>query len=264
VVTQAPLRPVVAAAAHTRSMQHLAACNQAFAARQYDAAITACKAATQAWPGNHLAWYVGASAHMAKNEWPEAEAETEAAVTRRPDQAMYQLYAGIARYEAARAQNDPAQNDPAQPKLEAARDALLRAAKLAPSLWRAHFYLGRVYRDLDDARHAAEQFAQTIETHPTYRFGYLALGELCRRWGYHDAAIAIAELGVQHVAADEAGELVFDAASARLARGQRALHQGDVASAKRDLDDVMAQTEPRVAALRPLAAQLLDQIAHKR
>jgi Tfp pilus assembly protein PilF len=34
-------------------------------------------------------------------------------------------------------------------------------------LWRAHCYLGRVYRDLDDSRHAAEQFSRAIATHPT-------------------------------------------------------------------------------------------------
>src|SRR6201999_990733 len=142
VVSQPPLRPVFDAAARAQSISHLNACNKAFAARQYDPAIPECAPATQIWPGNHLAWYVGASAHMAKNEWVEAKAATEAAVTRRPDQAMYQLYHGIALYEAerARVRDETAAREhkkpeevtlnPAQLKLDAARDALLRAVKL--------------------------------------------------------------------------------------------------------------------------------------
>jgi hypothetical protein len=249
-VTQAPPRPSFDAAARTQSINHLNACNKAFASRQYDAAITECRAATQIWPGNHLAWYVGGSAHMAKNEWPEARADTEAAVTRRPDQAMYQLYDGIALYEAERARA----HDPALFKLDPARDALLRAVKLGPALWRAHFYLGRVYNDLDDARHAAEQFAFTIATHPAYRFGYLALCDLEQRWGFYDDAIAIATLGLKNVPADEAGEL-------RFARGQGYFKKGDFTNAKRDLDDVTASADPNLAAMRPLAAQMLAQIA---
>jgi predicted Zn-dependent protease len=281
----------------------LNACNKAFAARQYDTAVTECRAATQIWPGNHLAWYVGGSAHMAKNEWNEARADTEAAVTKRPDQAMYQLYYGIALYEAERARvrddlaarehkkPDEVELNPALLKLDAARDALLRAVKLGPALWRAHFYLGRVFRDLDDARHAAEQLAFTIATHPAYRFGYLALGELERQWGYNDDAIAIALLGTKNVPADEAGELWFDAgmaydanraddpaidafgkaiaakpddASAKLARGQIYFRKGDYANAKRDLDEVMASGDAKIAAMRPLAAQMLAQIARRR
>jgi hypothetical protein len=303
VVSQAPPRPSFDAAARAQSISRLNACNQAFAARQYDTAINECRAATQMWPGNHLAWYVGASAHMAKNEWAQARADTEAAVTRRPDQAMYQLYHGIALYEAerARVRDDIAAREhkkpeevainPAQLKLDAARDALLRAVKLGPALWRAHFYLGRVYRDLDDARHAAEQLSYTIATHPAYRFGYLALGELERRWGFNDDAIAIAVLGTKNVPADEAGELWLDAgmaydanhaddqaidafgkaiaarpddATAKLARGQIYFRKGDFASAKRDLDDVIASADPRIAAMRPLAAQMLAQIARRR
>src|ERR1051325_4585484 len=107
---------------------------------------------------------------------------------------MYQLYHGIALYEAERERArdeqaardhkpvDDSTLDPRLLQLDAARDALRRAAVLAPDLWRAHYYLGRVYRDLDDARRAAEQFTRTITTHPNYRFGYIALIELYRKW----------------------------------------------------------------------------------
>jgi len=92
------------------------------------------------------------------------------------------------------------------------------------------------------------------------------------------------------VPADETGELWFDAgmaydaqhaddraieafgkaiaaqptdASAKLARGQIYFRKNDFTNAKRDLDDVMASGDPKVAVMRPIAAQLLAQIARR-
>jgi tetratricopeptide (TPR) repeat protein len=303
VVTRAPMRKVVDEDARNTSVGHLNACTKANAARQYDAAITACQAATRAWEGNHLAWYAWASAHMAKGEWEKARAAVERAVALRPDQGMYQLYHGISLYEAERqrVREDQARKGHQMPaeaviapsalRLDAARDALLRAAKLAPDLWRAHFYLGRVYRDLDEARHAAEQFSQTIKAHPAYRFGYIALIELYRRWDYVDQALAVAQLGTTHVPAADAAELWFelgmtydakraddqaidafskavsakpDDASPKFQRGQIYFRKGDLGNARRDLEDVMTSTDPRLASARPVAKQILAQIASKR
>ena len=283
VVTKPPPRKAVDEATRNASAGQLSACNKAIAARQYDAALAACEAATNKWDGNHLAWYAAASAHMAKSEWPAATAAVERAVALRPDQGMYQLYHGISLYEAeqARARDEQARRDHKKPdevtvdppalKLDAARDALLRAARLAPDLWRAHYYLGRVYRDLDDSRHAAEQFTRTIKTHPTYRFGYIALIELYRRWDYIDQAIAVAMLGTANVSAADAGELWYEAgmaydarhatdqaidafskaiagkpddASSKFQRGQVYFRKGDLANARHDLEDVVSSSDP--------------------
>jgi tetratricopeptide (TPR) repeat protein len=303
VVTKAPLRNAVDDKTRNTSVGHLNACNKAFAARQYDAAIPECQAATTAWEGNHLAWYVWASVHMAKSEWPKARAAIEHAVALRPDQGMYQLYHGISLYEAEQqqAREDQARKENKQPdevtinpavlRLDAARDALRRAAKLAPELWRAHYYLGRVYRDLDDARHAAEQFSETIKTYPAYRFGYIALTELYRHWDYVDQALAVALLGTANVPAAEAPELWFEAgmaydakhaddqaidafskaiagkpddASSKFQRGQIYVRKGDFDQAKHDLEDVVASGDPQVASLKPIATQLLKQMANKK
>jgi len=303
VVTKAPLRSAVDDKTRNTSAGHLNACNKAFTAQQYDAAIPACQAATAAWQGNHLAWYVWASVYMAKGEWPKARAAVEHAVTLRPDQGMYQLYHGVSLYEAEQqqAREDQARKEnkssaevainPAVLRLDAVRDALRRAAKLAPDLWRAHYYLGRVYRDLDDARHAAEQFSLTIKTYPAYRFGYTALIDLYRRWDYFDQAIAVALLGTANVPAAEAPELWFEAgmaydakhaddqaidaftkglagkpddASAKFQRGQIYVRKGDFDQAKRDLDDVVASADPQTASLKPIATQLLKQMASKK
>jgi len=288
VVTDVPLRTIVDTGVRNASVGQLNACNRALAAKQYDAALGACRAATDAWPDNHLAWYAEASAHLATGKWREAGDAIAHAVALRPDQGMYQLYDGMARYEAARvaARADDAAALTSAP-LEAARDALLRASKLAPALWRAHYYLGRVYRDLDDGRRAAEQLTQAIALHPGHRAAYLALCELYRRWGYLDQAIAVATLGTANVTGDP-GDLWFelalaldgkhadaaalaafdkllggrpDDAGALLLRGQLHLRKGDTTSAKRDLERVAA--DPRSAVAARLATQLLARIASR-
>jgi tetratricopeptide (TPR) repeat protein len=263
------------------SIGHLNACTKAIAARQHQIAIAECRAATEVWPDNHLAWYAWASAHLARQEWSEAKAAAEHAVTLRPDRAMYQLYHGIALYEAER-------------RLGAARDALTTAVRLEPALWRAHYYLGRIYRDLGDARRAAEQFSATIRTHPGYRFAYIALCELYRGRDRVEQALAVAQLGAANVPAAEAAELWIEVgiaheatgdagaldraieaygralatkpgdALAKLQRGQLHLRRGELASAERDLEDALRSADPRVATARPLVTELLAQIASRK
>jgi tetratricopeptide (TPR) repeat protein len=216
---------------------------------------------------------------------------------------MYQLYYGISLYEAElqRAKDDQARRenkkpeditlDPAGLKLDAARDALVRATKLAPTLWRAHYYLGRVYRDLDDPRRAAEQFTQTIAMHPTYRYGYVALIDLYRRWDYIDQALAVANLGTARVPTADVGELWFelgmaydakradakaieafstaialrpDDLNAKFQRGQILARRGEVAAARRDLEDVTRSTDPKLVSEKQVANQLLAQIAARK
>jgi tetratricopeptide (TPR) repeat protein len=302
VVTKAPLRRLVANPVFNASVDHQNACNRRIAAGHYDDALAECEAAAAAWPGNHLAWYEAASAYIARRRWREARDAAARAVAMRPDLAMYQLYYGMALYEvelqrvrdeqAAREQRDPDEIaiDPSALRLTAARDALFRATRLGPELWRAHYYLGRVYRDLDDARHAAEQFSQAIATHPSYLPPYVALIELYRRWDYADQALAVAKLGVPHVRASDARALWYEAGMAlsakhahdqaieafdqaiagdqpdilaRFLRGQVYLRKGRLADAQRELEQVVRSTDPQVVEVRPIAVELLHQIARK-
>jgi tetratricopeptide (TPR) repeat protein len=311
-VAKPAIRKPVADKVRASSIERLTACTKSFAARQYDAAIPECEAATKLWDGNHLAWYTQGSSHMARGEWTQARDAVERAAKIRPDQGMYQLYHGISLYEAEhqRAREELAKKDnkkpaevavnPALLKLDDARDALLRAAKIAPDLWRAHYYLGKLYRDRDDARRAAEQFALTIKTHPSYRYGYIALIELYRRWEYNDQALAVALAGTVNVPASEVNELWFevgmvhdakrgsgkaaddkadekaieafgkaiaakpDDAGSKFQRGQIYFRKGNFVAAKADLEDVVASTDPRIAGTKPIARQILSQIANKK
>jgi tetratricopeptide (TPR) repeat protein len=303
VVTAVPLRRLISNPVRNASIDHLNACNKAIAARRYDAGIAECRAAVEVWGDNHLAWYAWASAHIARGEWQKAAEVVEHAVALRPDHGMYQLYLGIALYEAERERvrdeqarqehrkPDDVVLDPSRLKLDAAHDALRRAVKLAPELWRAHYYLGRVYRELDDARREAEQFTATIATHPRHVPGYIALIELYRRWEYLDQALAAARLGLAHVPAAEAGELWFevgmvydarhasdgaieafgqaiaanpDDLSSKFQRGQIYFRRRDHAGARRDLEPVASSSDPALAAVRPLAADMLAQMASRR
>jgi tetratricopeptide (TPR) repeat protein len=289
-----PMRRIVDEQTVDASIEHTNACNKAIVARQYETAIAECQAATTTWDGNHLAWYAWAGAHMARREWSPARTAIERAVALRPDLPMYQLYHGIVLYEAAheRARSEPSRK-PVSPtlKLDAARDALRNAIRLAPELWRAHFYLGRVFRELDDSRRAAAQFTATIKNNPAYQLAYIALIEIYRRWDYIEQALAVATLGTTQVTGADAADLWFeigiihdarraddkaieafsnamaarpDDAGAKFERAQLYLRKGDLASAQRDLRDVARSADPRAGVTKQLAAQLLGQLAASR
>jgi tetratricopeptide (TPR) repeat protein len=321
VPNRSPMRAEVPVPVFNASVDHLNACIKLIDTGHHDLGISECRAAVTTWDGNHLAWYAMASGYLAKQEWPEAQAAAARAVKLRPDQAMYQLYYGMALYEvemqrvgneaarrdrkgaaivdSTRAAKDEATGtaageaaaealiDSPELRLDAARDALWRATQLAPRLWRAHYYLGRVYRDLDDSRHAAEAFTHAIALHPQYRASYLALSELYRSWEYFDQALAVARLGAAVLPADaevwyEVG-MAYDAKRADDAaiaafskvlaerpgdvrssfqRGQIYLRIGDTASARRDLEAVAASSDPQSADARSIAIQLLARLRH--
>jgi tetratricopeptide (TPR) repeat protein len=312
VVRKAPLRMVVPAKVRAASIQQLGECLRWVAARDLQAAVRACNDATVTWAGNHLAWYTLSSTYMALGQWVRARITIARAVGLRPDLAMYQLYHGVALYEeelhavaalasaagtngedalAARA----ARPDVTSSALPSARDALRRAIELNPALWRAHFYLARVHRDLEDSRRAAEQLVATIKTHPSYPYAYLALAELLRRWGELDAALAFLELGAQQVPGADAADLWIEvgllrenrragdathaqsleayakALAARpgdtralLQRGQLLYRNGDHAGARRDLEATRGSADPQVMASRAFIDALLAKIAAKK
>jgi tetratricopeptide (TPR) repeat protein len=246
------LRKFVDDATLDSSLGHLGVCNRALVARQFDAAIAACHAATEAWPDNHLAWYAMAGAHLARQQWREARAAAERAVALRADRAMYQMYRGIAIYEIERQRGGggkrsgdtrrngelavPLADKPLAPgdkalapgdkalasgelalapgELALAREALVIALRLAPGLWRAHYYLGRVYRDLGDPQRAAQQFTAAIVANPRYRASYIALAEVYRARALHDQALAVALLGTAQLPASETAALWNEAGMA--------------------------------------------------
>jgi tetratricopeptide (TPR) repeat protein len=298
VVTQAPMRKIVGATAHNLSIDALNKCNDAINARRYQVAVSACQAAVEAWDGNHLAWYAKGNAHIARDEYAAAVTALDRAAALRPDVAMYQMAYGIALYESEvarlreeRARRERRESDEVEApaiKLDGARAALVRATTIAPNLWRAHGYLGFIYRDLRDPRAAAEELTLAIKANPAYRSAYIALTELYRRWAFREQALAVATLGTVHVPragiadlwfevgicheemhnTDEAIEayskalaLTPDSPILKLHRGWLYYVKRKPAAAKRDLEGVANTTDPRQAGVKQAAEMILTQIS---
>lgn len=306
VVTQAPERRIVTLTARNLSIDALNSCNEAITQKRFTAAIAACRASITAWQGNHLAWYGAGNAHMARDQWKEAAASLAHAVALRPDIAMYQMMYGIALYEteierfrqerihraATRPSDGDADSDGADASgdapvlhLDAARAALVRAATIAPTLWRTHSYLGLVYRDLRDARAAAEELTAALRANPLDRPSYVALTELYRRAGFAQLALAVAGIGTNNL--PDSAELWFEVAMSyealkdleraiealtrglavspdsmilRLQRGRLhvARHHNDLA--RRDLEPLKRVTDPRWALIKEAATLFLSRL----
>lgn len=201
---------------------------RALAARQYDAALAEYEAAVQAWSGNHLAWYGLAGTRSLRGDARGAADAAEHAAALVPEQPMYWLLLGRTRYEAVIAEaTDRAVHaegrraeditiDRAALDFAPALQALEMAIRLENQLWRAHYYVGRILGDLGDARASAEQLTEAIALHAWEPAPYLALGELYRRWGHRDEALAIAELGAATL--PDAAELWYALGMVRLDR----------------------------------------------
>ncbi len=254
------------------SIKHANDGNKALATRRLDDARAEYRAATDAWDGNHVAWYGLGAAQAFATKWPEAADAFEHAVARAPDVAMYRMWYGIALYEDHRADDAAAQ--------------LAEAVQLEPQLWRAHYYLGRIARDADRPHDAAEQFALAIRANPRQAAPYIALGEQLRRWDYSDQAIQVLAQGVMNEPSsdmwfalgtayvdksllDKAIEafgkaLDLDAANhkARFQRGVAYFHRGDYAQAKTDLEDFM-KADSKLGFEQAVAGEILGDIAAK-
>jgi tetratricopeptide (TPR) repeat protein len=185
------------------SIAALNACHAALRARRYEAASIACRTSIMAWPGNHRAWFGWANADIARRRWDAARAAVGQAVALRPDLAMYQMVYGITLYEAIaqRAAGD------SQDRRQTARQAVVRALAIEPRLWRAHFYLGCIERDLHADRAAAEQLTTAIRLNPDHRAGYIALSELYRATGHFREALEVADAGLGRLPSAGAADL---------------------------------------------------------
>jgi tetratricopeptide (TPR) repeat protein len=232
-----------------KSRADLEACAKAFGGGAADEAIAKCTAAVTEWPDNHRAWYLLGLAHTGR-DWKAASDALERAATASPDEAMYRMWAGVARFETG----DQA----------GARAHLERAVALNDGLWRARYYLGRVLAAAGEDRLAAEAFTKAILAHADLAPAYLDLADLYRRWGYLREATEVATAGTKHVTDKAArAELWFtlglghdaaqnqdaaieafgqaiaerpDHAQARAQRGVAYYRKGDLAAAKADLE----------------------------
>jgi tetratricopeptide (TPR) repeat protein len=287
---------------HALSVSALAKGNAAHANRQYPDAIAAYREAIAAWDQNHLAWFGLGGALAGQGNWAEAEKAFTRCFAARPDSAMYAMWSGVASYEAAitaaKAQEATRTGrsaaditlDQSKVNFDIALERLRLATQLEPALWRAQYYLGRVYRAKDQQRSAAEHFTQAIVQKRDEQGPYVALAELYRKWDYTKEAIEVATLGTAHLTGDSLSDIYYvlgmahddqlkfapaieayskalDAKAtnhkARFQRGQAYFKLGKLAKAKADLVEFMASAGSSLEFAKQQANKMLFDIDAK-
>lgn len=267
--------------------------------KQYETAIERYKKATDGWGENHSAWYGTAAAYMMKRDWKAATDAMEKAVQIAPEVAMYQMYYGVALYEKAvsgardeTAKKEGKQVDLASLNFEKPMQHLQQAVKLNADLWRAYYYMGRIYRDTGKPKEAAETLTKALALGPTEYAPWVALSELYRTWDYTEQAISVAEQGLAVVpqgaesyadlyyvlgmgyndkrldeksidAFGKALELKRDLHKARFQRGQVYFRKGDHTNAKKDLEEFAKGGGASLEYEKQMANKLLMDIAAK-
>ena len=289
---------------HNESIKLSNEATKALGQKQYETAIERYLKATEQWRENHTAWYGLAGAYIGKQDWSKAADALQNCVQIAPEQAMYQMVYGIALYNKAidTARQDQARRENKKPEevwvdltvvnFEKAQSALQEAIKLNPDLWKAHYYLGRIYRDTGKAKESAESLNKSLSYGPTDAAPWIALTELYRQWDYTDQAIQVAtqatavvpsgdqsyadlwyEVGMGYddkrlddkaiEAFSKAIDIKRDHAKAKFQRGQAYFRKGDHANAKKDLEDFSKQGGSSVEFAKQQASKMLLDIAAK-
>jgi cytochrome c-type biogenesis protein CcmH/NrfG len=278
---------------------------KAMGQNQWETAIERYQKAIERYRDNHSAWYYLGYAFSRKNDWKNAVDAAQHAVQISPGQSMYQMFFGLALYEKARqtaaerqatAQNKKAEEvtpDMSGVSFEKPLQHLQEAVKLNNDLWRAHYYLGRIYRDTGKVKEAAEEFTKALQAVPPQAAPWVALAELYRAWDYTEQALAVATAGVgPNIVPDsnESGDLWYvlgmayddkslyeksveaftkaleqrrDLHVAKFQRGQAYYKLGKLPEAKRDLEEFSKTGGSSVSFSKAQAAKMLMDIAAK-
>lgn len=275
---------------------------RAYGQKQYETAIERYGAAVKAWDGNHVAWYGMAGALIGKGDWHGAEDAMTHAFEIAPDQPMYAMVYGYAAYnriigdartaQATREGRDPASVtiDLASLDFSPAEARLRRAVQLEDRLWRAHYYLGRIERDLGRPRSAAEELTKALSHGANDIAPWIALCELYRQWQHPELAAQVAALGTLNVSGDiadlwyelgmshddrrddvkaiEAFGKALEAQpghrKALFQRGQAYFRSGDFTRAKADLDVFVGSQAPGLGFAQQQATKMLMDIAARK
>jgi tetratricopeptide (TPR) repeat protein len=285
------------------STNALNAGNKALGQKQVETALSEYQKAVDRYRDNHLAWYGMGLANIEKKDFDKAADALQHCVELVPEQTMYQMWYGIALYEKAvdNARQDQAKKQNKKPEeidpdlagvsFEKASQALQESVKLNGNLWRAHYYLGKIYRATDKPKEAAEEFSAAIKANPREWGPYVALGELYRKWDYTDQAIQVASQGTANVpgtteqsdiwfvlgmgyedkanedkaieAFTKAIESKKDNHKAKFQRGQAYFRKGDMTNAKRDLEEFSKSGGASLEFAKQQASKMLMDIAAK-
>lgn len=284
-------------------MKFLADGNKAQGAKQFEVAIQEYQKAVEKYGENHLAWYGMGGAQAHRGEWDKAADAFSRAVQIADEQPMYQMWYGVALYEKAvkQAREDQARKENKKPEevkpdlsvvnFDKAEQHLQEAVKLNGDMWRAHYFLGRIFREQDKPKEAATEFSKALQADPRQQGPYVALGELYRKWDYTDEAIKVTSQGAANVpganevsdiwyvlgmgysdksqwdkaieAFDKAIESKRDNHKAKFQRGQAYFKKEDFTRAKRDLEEFSKSGGASLEFAKQQAQKMLMDIAAK-
>jgi tetratricopeptide (TPR) repeat protein len=278
---------------------------KAYGQSQWETAIERFQKAVEKWRDNYTAWYGLAGAYSKKGDWKSAADAAQNAVQLAPEIPMHQLVYGVALYERARQvareaeavkmqkKPDEVTPDLSTVSFEKPLQHLQEAVKLNPDLWRAHYYLGRIYRDTGKVKEAAEELTKALQSAPPISAPWVALADLYLSWDYTDQALAVALQGTAASIlpdASEAGDVWYQVGRAyddkalhdkaieayskalelrrelniaKFQRGQAYFKKGDYTSAKRDLEEFSKVGGASVDFSKQQAAKMLMDIAAK-
>jgi len=277
--------------------------NKAAGAKQFEVAVQEYQKAVDKYSDNHLAWYGMGAAQAQRGEWDKAADGFARAVQIADNQPMYQMWYGISLYEKAvkQARDDQARKENKKPEeikpdltvvnFDKSQQHLSEAVKLNGDMWRAHYYLGRIYREQDKPKDAATEFSKALQGDPRQSGPYVAIGELYRKWDYTDEAIKVTQQGAGNVpganevsdiwyvlgmaysdksqwdkaieAFDKSLESKRDNHKAKFQRGQAYFKKEDFTHAKRDLEEFSKSGGASLEFAKQQAQKMLMDIAAK-
>lgn len=169
--------------------------------QSWDLAIQKFKDATGKWKQNHTAWYSMGEVYAKQGNWDDAASAYQEATKHNSDDAMYNMRLGQARYESAKAKATDKETNTVGNlgDLSQAQQALEKSIEQNGDLFRAHHYLGLIYREQGKPKKAAESFTRAAQLNPTWGKPFIELGELYYRWDRFDEAIRVLSQGENHV-----------------------------------------------------------------
>jgi len=169
--------------------------------KSFSRAVKQFETATKLKPDLHQSWYQLGVIHLKQKEFEEAADALSEAVKYRPDDAMYQMQLGQALFEGFGAGEGGS--------LELAETSLQKAVELNDKLYKAHWYLGRVYNRKDKPAEAAAAWTTAATLNPLFGRPFVDLGKLYIRWDFIPQSIAVLEQGSLHVKDPQEASKVF-------------------------------------------------------
>lgn len=154
--------------------------------RNYPDAIAKFEEAGRLDPTNDLAFYNLAMTHMDLQAYGAAANAMRQAIGVNPTNAMYQdkLASMLLRLE--------------PPNLEQAKAALEKCIQLDPALFRAHYRLAQVLKQMGDDQHSVEQYTEAIRRGPRLIEAYVELGDMYDQNGFSQQALQVLRAGLPH------------------------------------------------------------------